>query len=39
LIEIKGKSNSFKINVEEAPKNIILDPNYLVLMNTNFKKR
>lgn len=39
LIEIKGKSNSFKINLEEAPKNIILDPNYLVLMNTNFKKR
>lgn len=38
LIEIKGKLNSFKIKVEEEPKNIIFDPNYLVLMNANLKK-
>jgi aminopeptidase N len=38
LIQIKEKSNSFKIKVEEDPKNIVLDPNYWVLMNADFKK-
>ena len=38
LIQIKEKSNSFKIKVEEEPKNIHLDPNYWVLMNADFMK-
>lgn len=38
LVQIKGKSNSFKIKVREEPSSIILDPNYWVLMNTDFKK-
>jgi aminopeptidase N len=38
LIQIKEKSNSFKLKVEEEPKNIVLDPNYWVLMNADFKK-
>ncbi|MBT8252806.1 MAG: M1 family metallopeptidase [Bacteroidia bacterium] len=38
LIRIKGISNKFKIKVEEEPKAIVLDPNYWVLMNTDFKK-
>ncbi len=39
LIEIKSKSNFFAIDVDREPKNIILDPNYWVLMNINFKKK
>ena len=38
LVQINGKSNSFKIKVDKEPKNIILDPNYWVLMNFDFKK-
>lgn len=38
LVNIKGKSNSFKIKVDKKPDDVILDPNYWVLMNTNFKK-
>ena len=38
LIEIKGKSNSYKLKVEGEPKNISLDPNLWVLMNADFKK-
>ena len=38
LIQIKEKSNSFKLKVGEEPKNIVLDPNYWVLMNADFKK-
>jgi aminopeptidase N len=38
LINIKEKSNIFKIKVEETPKNVILDPNYWVLKNADFKK-
>jgi len=38
LIQIKGKSNSFKIKVVEEPKEITLDPNYWVLMNADLKK-
>ena len=39
LIEIKAKSNSFAIDVDREPKNVILDPNYWVLMNKNFKNK
>ena len=39
LIEIKTKSNLFVIDVDKEPKNIILDPNYWVLMNKNFIKK
>ena len=39
LIEIKSKSNFFAIDVDREPKNIILDPNYWVLMNKNFKNK
>lgn len=38
LIKIIGKSNSYKIKVDSEPINVILDPNYWVLMNTEFKK-
>jgi aminopeptidase N len=38
LIQIKEKSNSFKLKVGEEPKNIVLDPNYWVLMNADFMK-
>jgi len=37
-IELKGKSNVFKIKVETEPKNINLDPNFWILMNADFKK-
>jgi aminopeptidase N len=39
LIEIKTKSNFFVINVDKEPKNVILDPNYWILMNKDFKKK
>lgn len=39
LIKIKTKSNFFVINVDKEPKNVILDPNYWVLMNKDFKKK
>ncbi len=39
LIEIKAKSSSFAIDVDREPKNVILDPNYWVLMNKNFKNK
>ncbi len=38
LVKITGKSNSFKIKVDKEPKNVILDPNYWVLMNAEFRK-
>lgn len=38
LVQIKGKSNSFKIKVDKEPKIVNLDPNYWVLMNVDFKK-
>ena len=38
IIKIKGKSNSFNIKVDSEPDDIILDPNYWVLMNADFKK-
>lgn len=38
LIQIKEKSNSFKLKVGEEPKKIVLDPNYWILMNTDFMK-
>jgi len=39
LIEIKTKSNYFVIDLDEEPKNVILDPNYWVLMNKDFEKK
>ena len=38
FVQIKGKSNSFKLKVDKEPDDVILDPNYWVLMNANFKK-
>lgn len=38
LIQIKDKSNSFKIKVDSEPDKVVLDPNYWVLMNVEFKK-
>lgn len=39
VIQIKGKSNSFKIQVNSEPKNIVVDPNLWVLKTLDFKKR
>ena len=39
LIQIKTKSNLFAIDVDKEPKNVIIDPNYWVLMNKDFKKK
>lgn len=39
VIQIKGKSNSFKIQVNSEPKSIVIDPNLWVLKTLNFKKR
>lgn len=39
VIQIKGKSNSFKIQVDSEPKSIVVDPNLWVLKTLNFKKR
>lgn len=39
VIQIKGKTNSFKIKVDSEPKNIVVDPNLWVLKTLNFKKR
>jgi aminopeptidase N len=38
-IHLEGKSNVFKIKVDKEPKNVQLDPNLWVLMQTNFEKR
>ena len=38
VITLKNKSNSFKIVLEKEPVNVILDPNYWVLMNQDFSK-
>lgn len=38
-INLKRKTNIFKLKVNKEPKNIILDPNLWVLMNVNFKKK
>jgi aminopeptidase N len=38
LINIKEQSNSFKLKVNKEPLEIILDPNYWVLMNHEFLK-
>ena len=38
LVKIKEKWNNFKIKVDNEPKSVILDPNYWVLMNIDFKK-
>ena len=38
LVHIKGESNSYRLKVDKEPIDVILDPNYLVLMNTNFKR-
>ena len=39
IIEVSKKSNSFIINVKKEPKNVILDPNYWILMNKDFRKK
>jgi len=39
VIQIKGKSNSFKIQVKSEPKNIVIDPNLWVLKTIDFKKK
>ena len=39
LIEIKTKSNYFVITLDQEPKNVILDPNYWVLMNKDFERK
>ena len=38
-IHLEGKSNVFKIKVDKEPKNVQLDPNLWVLMQTNLQKR
>ena len=38
-INLKRKTNIFKLKVNKEPKNIILDPNLWVLMNVNFNKK
>ena len=37
-VQVNAKSNSFKINVTGEPQNVILDPNFWVLMDADFKK-
>ena len=37
-VQIKEKSNVFKIKVEAEPENITLDPNLWVLMKADIKK-
>lgn len=39
VIQIKGKSNSFRLKVATEPKNILVDPNLWVLKTLDFKKR
>jgi aminopeptidase N len=39
VVQIKGKSNSFKIQVNSEPKNIVIDPNLWVLKKLDFKKK
>ena len=36
-IQLKGKTSTYKIKVDQKPDEIVLDPNFLVLMNSNFK--
>ena len=38
VVQVKEKSNIFKIKVDSEPVKIILDPNLWVLMNADFKK-
>jgi aminopeptidase N len=39
IIQINEKSNVFTIDIETKPKNIVLDPNTWVLMDTDFVKK
>jgi aminopeptidase N len=39
LIEVRKKTNLFIIDVDKEPKNVILDPNYWVLMTKDFNKK
>jgi len=39
LIEVRKKTNLFIIDVDKEPNNVILDPNYWVLMTKNFNKK
>jgi aminopeptidase N len=36
-IQLKGKTSTYKIKVDQKPDEIVLDPNFWVLMNSNFK--
>ncbi len=38
VVQVNKKSNTFTINVDSEPKNIVLDPNTWVLMDADFEK-